>query len=84
MAFCDQRYDLAGLNDYCLAMVSDFNSLIAVSQRTQTPVFNLTAAQIQQGGTVLRTTQESQHRFRELFACAANEVIALTDNAGSN
>ena len=84
MAFSDRTYRIAGLDDYCLAMVSDFNSLIAVSQRTQTPVYNLTAAQIKQGGKVLHTTQEAQHRFRELFACVASEIIALTDNAGSN
>ena len=84
MAFSDAKYHSAGLDQFCLAMVSDFNSLIAVSQRTQTPVFNLTAAQIKQGGKVLHTTQESQRKFRELFTCVAREIIALTDNAGSN
>lgn len=86
MAFCDHRYEAAGLDDYCLAMVSDFSSLITVSPRTQTPVSNLTAVQIRQGGTALGlgTTEESQHRIRQLFARAANEIIALTDNAGSN
>ena len=84
MTFTDDEYRSAGLNQYCLAMISDFNSLIAKSQKTRTPVFNLTADQIGQAGTVLDTTQRSQRRFRSIFENVANEIVALTDNAGSD
>ena len=84
MTFPDDKYCSAVNSKYCLAMISDFNSLIAVSQKTRTPVFDLTADQIGQTGTVLRNTQESQRRFRALFKHVANQIIALTANAGSN
>lgn len=84
MTFQDEEYQSAGIAEYCLAKISDFNSLIALSQKMQTPVFALTAEQIGQSGTVLRTTQQAQHKFRELFEKVANEVITLTDCARSN
>lgn len=84
MTFPDDEYRSAGLDDYCLAMISDFNSLIAMSQKKQTPVFALTADQIGQSGTVLQTTQEAQNNFRILFEKVATEVITLTNRARSN
>lgn len=84
MTFQDEDYRNAGLDRYCLAMISDFNSLIAVSQKTRTPVFKLTDEQIGQTGNVLHATQQSQQRFRHLFKRVAKEIVALTEDAGSN
>ena len=84
MIFPDDEYRSAGLDDYCLARISDFDSLIAMSQKEQTPVFALTAKQIGQSGTVLQTTQDAQHRFGKLFEKVATEILSLTDCARSN
>jgi cellulose biosynthesis protein BcsQ len=71
-------------SDFCLAKISDFNSLIAKSQDHQTPVFALTPEQIEQFGTVLNTTLEAQKKFRNTFDKLADKIICLTSNAVSN
>jgi len=53
--------------DYCLAQIADFNSLIAKSQKYQTPVFALTDEQLELVGKVLERTQDSREAFREVF-----------------
>ena len=67
--------------DYCLIQMSDFNSLIAVSQDFQTPVFALTEEQIGQTGKVLEDTLKSQEPFRRAFSTLATRIINLTSNA---
>ena len=84
MTLPDEEYRLAGLDQYCLAMIPDSDWLIEVSRKRRTPVFNLTVDQTGRAGTTLRTTQESRHKFHQLFADAANKIVALTGNAGSN
>lgn len=64
--------------DFCLATISDFNSLIAKSQESRTPVFALTAEQIGQTGIVLERTVQSQREFKGVFSRLADEVILLT------
>ena len=61
-----------------LLQMSDFNSLIALSQEYKAPVFDLTDAQIGRTGSVLENTKESMLKFRELFAAGADRIIALT------
>lgn len=84
MALPIDQYESAGLDNYCLATIPDFNSLIAWSQKAQTPIFDLTEDQIGQSGMVLRQTRDSQAKFREIFSKIANEVVQLTNNAGSD
>ncbi len=64
-----------------LIQMSDFNSLIALSQKHQAPVFGLNDEQLEQTGVVLETTRESMHRFRDLYACGADKIIKLIDHA---
>jgi cellulose biosynthesis protein BcsQ len=72
-------YERVGsLPDYCLALVADFNSLIAKSHEAQTPVFALTEEQIGQVGTVLENTMESRDAFRVQFEELAQEIVQLT------
>ena len=71
-------------SDLCLAKISDFNSLIAKSQKNQTPVFALTSKQIKQFGNVLKTTQKTQEKFKTTFDKLADKIIFLTSNAASN
>jgi cellulose biosynthesis protein BcsQ len=82
MLLPEDYYSQQGLGDgLCLMEVSDFNSLIAVSQDKQTPVFALTSKQIGQSGSVLTNTLASQENFREAFDQLAERVINLTCNA---
>jgi len=64
--------------------MSDFNSLIALSQEHQVPIFALTDAQIGKQGSVLDITKKSMNQFRALFSDAADRVIALTGDADSD
>ncbi len=60
--------------------MSDFNSLIALSQEHQVPVFELSDSQIGKAGSVLEITKKSMKQFRKLFSDAADRVISLTED----
>ena len=66
-----------------LIQLSDFNSLIALSQKHKAPIFDLSDDQIGQSGVVLANTKASMQRFRDLFAELAERIIMLTGNAES-
>lgn len=61
-----------------LLQMSDFNGLIALSQKHKAPVFDLTDKQLEQTGIVLARTKKSMKHFRELFSAGAEKVITLT------
>ncbi len=61
-----------------LLQMSDFNSLIALSQKHKVPIFALSDAQLEQTGVVLERTKKSMLQFRDLFSDAADRIIALT------
>ena len=67
--------------NYRLATIPDFNSLIAISQEAQTPVFALTPGQIGQRGQVLTFTINSRDTFKEIFDKMTDRVLELTNNA---
>ena len=77
-------YEKYGAEGFCLAKISDFNSLIAKSQENQTPVYALTSEQIKQGGSVLQSTLKSRDNFRKIFSDLADKVISLVDHASSS
>jgi hypothetical protein len=84
MVLTDLTYKQAGFRPHePLLQMPDFNSLIARSQEHQVPIFELTDAQLQQGGIVLERTKESMNRFKELFSEAAERVIAIFEHARS-
>lgn len=67
------------LEAYDLSHISDFNSLIAISQRLSKPVFALTDQDLsnaRQFGFALETMKESRDSFRAQFNRLA-EVVAL-------
>lgn len=69
----------AGIDPWVpLLEVADFNSLIALSQEHQVPVYALTEAQARQQGAVWDQTQESMAAFEKAFSECADKVIALT------
>lgn len=59
--------------------VADFNSIIALSQEFQVPVYELTAAQVSQQGAVWEQTRESMDTFELAFSDCADRVFALTE-----
>lgn len=58
--------------------VSDFNSLIALSQEHQVPVYALTKDMVQQSGAVWEQSEASMIVFDTAFDQCARTVIALT------
>jgi cellulose biosynthesis protein BcsQ len=69
----------AGIKPHTAIMeVADFNSLIALSQDFQVPVFALTASQTGQQGAVWAQTKESMGVFEAAFQKCAERVFALT------
>ncbi len=60
-----------------LLEVADFNSLIALSQEHQVPVYALTAEQTGQRGAVWDQTKEDMAKFSNAFSACADKVIAL-------
>lgn len=67
---------------YELANVSDFNSLIAISQQLSKPIFALSDDDIKQYGKVFghaeKTMQKSRNDFKEVFDSLGKDVIVLT------
>jgi chromosome partitioning protein len=63
---------------YNLINIADFNSLIAQSQKYNTPVFALSDKQIEQAGVILKTMKESRDAFKESFDALANTVEIMT------
>ncbi|MBB6581802.1 ParA family protein [Ralstonia solanacearum] len=58
--------------------VSDFNSIIALSQDFQVPVYELTKAQADQQGAIWKQTRKSMDSFEAAFNTCADRVFALT------
>jgi len=84
MLLDDEKYISQGIaDDYCLASISEFNSLIAKSQEHQVPVFELTNAQIDLGGIVLERTLKSKTMFEGIFSKLGDMVVEMTANASS-
>jgi cellulose biosynthesis protein BcsQ len=69
----------AGIDPWTpLLEVPDFNSLIALSQEHQVPVYALTAEQVDQKGAVWEQTKASMDSFAKAFSLCADRVFALT------
>lgn len=75
-------YTEQGINDsFSLTKISNFNSLIPLSQKHRTPVYELTPEQLDQTGIVLENNRKKQEEFRETFSDLADKIIALTSTS---
>ena len=83
MAFSDEQYSRFA-SDYCIATIPDFNSLIARSQETQTPVFALTDEQIGHTGTVLENTGLNRDSFLTTFDELTEKITGLISDEDGN
>jgi len=82
MMLPDQVYTEQGIgSSFCLTKISNFNSLIALSQEHRTPIYALTAQQLRQTGVVLQNNQAKQAEFRQMFEDLADKIIGLTSVA---
>ena len=72
----------SGLCPYDLVYISDFNSLIAISQQLSKPIFELTNEEIANIGKVFAAAKTtmclSRDNFSKVFAELADRVIKLT------
>lgn len=70
------------LSPYDLAYISDFNSLIAISQQLSKPIFALTDTEIHDTGKVFgyaeETMKQSRDKFLEVFRDLGERIVALT------
>ncbi|MDY6895710.1 MAG: AAA family ATPase [Thermotogota bacterium] len=81
MLLPDKTYKGAGVKTTSpLIQLSDFNSLIALSQKYKAPVFDLNDKQLEQTGVVLERTKKSMRQFHEIFSMGADRLIALIEN----
>jgi chromosome partitioning protein len=80
MAISTSQFNASSPGDtpFNLMNISDFNSLIAQSQKHNVPVFALSDKQIEQAGVILKTMKESRDAFREAFNQLANSVEIIT------
>lgn len=75
------EYEKVGINNgKPILQMSDFNGLIALSQKHKAPVFCLSDEQLEQTGIVLTRTKKSMTQFDRLFNEAADKIIKLTSN----
>jgi cellulose biosynthesis protein BcsQ len=66
---------------YDISLISDFNSLIAISQMENKPIFELDESDLRKAnysGAVLQTMTENVEKFRETFQVLAEKIIGLT------
>lgn len=73
--------EFPNLSPYDLAQISDFNTLIAISQRSKKPVFLLEEEDLKsakQFGSALETSQKKIEDFYKLFEKLANVIIKIT------
>jgi cellulose biosynthesis protein BcsQ len=66
-------------DNYLLAEISNFNSLITYSQKYLKPVFELTANELKQSGKVLEESEGNIDKFKEVFSNLADHIISMTN-----
>ncbi|MGL5062776.1 MAG: ParA family protein [Microcoleus sp.] len=82
MMLPDRAYrDLELKDSLSLAKISNFNSLIALSQEHRTPVYALTPQQLGQKGIALQQNQQKQEEFRQTFSDLADKIVALSSES---
>lgn len=68
----------ASTEPYNIVNIADFNSLIAQSQKFNTPIYCLSDIQIGQVGSVLDIMKESRNDFNTTFEILGKKVVDLT------
>jgi cellulose biosynthesis protein BcsQ len=71
-------------DEYCIAKIPNFHTLVTRYQEFSTPVFLLTDKQIGSTGPVLDQQRTAKERFYSLFSDFADKLIKMIDDANSN
>jgi len=66
-------------DNYILAEISNFNSLITYAQEHNKPVFALNKEDVNQSGAVWSSSEGKIEQFEELFFNLANDIIRITN-----
>lgn len=78
MTFTPEQYGLDFIQQkYCLAEIPDFQALLPKAQAAQVPVFDLTDADIQESGVVLKDMREKRDKFAEQFTSVTDKLLGL-------
>ncbi|QTL34936.1 ParA family protein [Pseudoalteromonas viridis] len=81
MVLDTERYLSAGFApEEPILQMSDFNGLIAQSQKYQAPVFDLSEEQLEQSGVVLDRTTSSMENFKRLYSDGADRILSIIEN----
>jgi hypothetical protein len=81
MLLTDEAYSSTGVQlGQPILQMSDFNSLIALSQKHKAPVFQLSDEQLEQTGVVLERTKRSMELFYQLYSDGADRILSLIDH----
>jgi cellulose biosynthesis protein BcsQ len=84
MLLPDNIYEEFGVdNGKPILQMSEFNGLIALSQKYKVPVFALSDEQLEQRGIVAERTKKSMQRFHQLFSDGADKIIELVTAANA-
>lgn len=70
-------YHNEGIDEFILERVPNFSDLMRISDRYGTLVYNLTSEQLSQPGLVVKTLQQEQEKFREIFSSLADKIIGI-------
>lgn len=80
MMLSEPTYRAAGVGeDYTLAQIADFNSLVSIAQEWSTPVFILSDEQLGEVGVVLENMQAQRDSFYDEFSKLAERIEHLVD-----
>lgn len=81
MVFSDENYEYAGINeDFCIAEIPDFQSLLPKAYIAGAPVFDLTDEEIGHGKLVREQMKGKMNEFDVLFNEFAAKIINLLEN----
>jgi hypothetical protein len=84
MLFESEAYLLAQMSDdYCLAEIPDFQSILQKANNVGVPVFAITDNQINEAGSVLSQFQDKRQDFYNLFEKIAHQIITIGKYANS-
>ena len=65
--------------NYILAEIADFQSLIAYAQEHNKPIFALDRNDVRQSGTVWASSKNNIQKFKEIFSNIADDIIKITN-----
>ena len=65
---------------FTMTKISDFNSLIALSQKHATPVYALRLEQLNLQGIVKENNEKKQEEFKTTFSDLADKIIELSSS----